>query len=105
MANHPAFRALAKATNTVYRIDFENIEELDRWLAARSWQPSSPEHWDEDSVREWLNEHANGYLKLAHHIFDDEGRLRPFTAADWSDEWVRFVKTPPKRADDDDVPF
>lgn len=109
LANHPAFRRFVQVLEAGYRIFFETVDELDRWLHARGWGVSDAQLWDSESVREWTHETVTGYLKLAHPIFNDDGRLCVFTAADWHDEWVEHVKPPPPPSDEDhpidDVPF
>ncbi len=105
LANHPAFRRFANLVGVSYRIFFENEDELDRWLSARGWKASPEASWDPDSVREWRHPDRAVYLKLGHSIFDQEGRLRIFTAADWDDDWVSLVDFEPASGHDDDVPF
>jgi Domain of unknown function (DUF4062) len=106
LANHPAFRRFTQVLKAPYRIFFDSEAELQRWLSARGWEPSDPNTWDEDSCREWENSRLKSYLKLSHPIFEDDGRLKTYTAADWNDDWVQVVKfAAQKAADDDDVPF
>jgi hypothetical protein len=104
--NHPAFRSFAKAVHAPYRVFFSTGEELDRWLSARGWEPVEQPQYDTDSIREWQNPKAKGYLKLTKEIFDSDGRLRPMTATEWNDSCLQFVAalvepSPPS----DDVPF
>lgn len=106
LANHPAFRRFAQVVNAGYRVYFDTLAERDRWLAARGWQPSDSTHWDPDSDREWQHGKVKGYLKLSHAIFDDEDRLKVYTAADWDDTWVTLVKADVSKDEiDESVPF
>ena len=101
LANHPAFRRLATLTKTPYRVFFSTRKEMMRWLNARRWQSLSPEKLDSDSVEEWTEKEGKGYLKFKKDIFDNSGRLLPYTADNWDDEWIDLVKLD----SDDDIPF
>jgi len=88
LANHPAFRRFAKLTGTTYRVFFSNEKELDDWLHARSYKRIAPDEWDEGSVAEWSNKKYEKYIALKKDIFDDDGRLIPYSDEDWDDEWL-----------------
>ena len=105
IVNHPAFPSFAKTVGARYRVFFTTVDELDRWLAGRSWTPSEDFEWDADSVREWSNPRQKGYLKLSKDIFDTEGRLKPMTAAEWNDSWVQIVRPPDEDYGDENIPF
>lgn len=106
LANHPAFRRFVQVLNAPYRIFFDSQSELQRWLSARGWELSAPSTWDDNSFCQWENPKVRSYLKLSYPIFDNEGRLKVYTAADWNDDWVQLVKhEPQKETDEEEVPF
>ncbi|HUJ89501.1 MAG TPA: DUF4062 domain-containing protein, partial [Syntrophorhabdales bacterium] len=104
LANHPAFRAFAKITNTRYRVFFTNRGELDKWLVARNYKRLPQEWWDEGSVAEWQNVKDKKYIKLKKAIFDDQGKLKPYSEDEWKDSWLEVNDLPPEVPEDDDVP-
>ncbi|MBT3337441.1 MAG: DUF4062 domain-containing protein [Anaerolineae bacterium] len=106
-ANHPAFRAFAKVTQTNYRVFFTNRKELNDWITARNFKAISHVEWDSDSLSEWSNPNQEGYVKLTYDIFDKDGRLIPMTDNEWDDKWLQ-KKNPSSRRippPDDDIPF
>lgn len=88
LANHPAFRQLANLTGTKYRVFFSNEQELDAWLDARSYKRIAPNEWDEGSRAEWLNRKYEKYIALKNKIFDDNGRLKPYSDDEWNEDWL-----------------
>ena len=104
LANHPAFRAFAKATDTKYRVYFTTMGELNSWLSARSFkQTDDPAELDSDSVAEWMHRDNEKYIKLTHEIFDKKGHLLTIKESEWSDKWlqVKSIDIPLE----DDIPF
>ena len=102
VANHPAFRRLAKLTNTPYRVFFSTRDEMEQWLRARGWTAIDEDNWDEGSVAEW-NHDKLGYINFTTRLFDDNEKLLLFTEDDWDDSWIKGRALAP--AYDDDVPF
>jgi hypothetical protein len=102
MANHPVFNQLAELTNTSYRVYFTNKKELNSWLNARNWKVISEDAYDDDSICEWIKDGKSEYLKISHPIFDENGRLKPFTESEWNNSWLE-VKT--ISDDGDEIPF
>lgn len=94
LTNHPAFRAFMKVTGAGYRVFFTNEKELDRWLKARSYKRLGPEELDPGSVAEWSDQKAGKYIKLKEKIFDDQGRLKPYSEEDWDDSWLEKCDLP-----------
>ena len=101
IANHPAFRRLSTLTKTPYRVFFSTREEMKKWLAVRRWKPIPADKLNSDSVEEWENEGWKKYLKFNKKIFDENGKLLPYTVDNWNDEWIDVVDLP----SDDDGPF
>ena len=101
LSNHPAFRRLAALTKTPYRVFFSTRTEMTKWLVARRWQSMPADKLDSDSVEEWENERLKKYLKFKKTIFDKNGKLLPYTADSWKDEWIEVANL----STDDDIPF
>ena len=101
LANHPVFYRFQELTGTPYRVFFTDEEELDQWLRSRKWTPVSEESWDEGSFREWINLGRNQYIILTEAIFDEEGKLRIYTANEWKNSWVQLNDW----GEGDDLPF
>ena len=104
LTNHPAFRAFANLTGANYRVFFTSKKELDAWLKARSYQRLKPDQLDSDSIMEWINKKEKKYIKLKENIFDNLGKLKPYSEEDWQETWVEISDLPPED-NDDDVPF
>ena len=100
LANHPAFRRLKALTKTTYRVFFSTRNEMESWLEARSWEQIQEDQFDTDSAEEWVK--GAKYLKFTKEIFDENGRLIPFTEDDWDDEWIRLFES---GVTEDDIPF
>ena len=92
LANHPVFRRFRELTKTPYRVFFANEEELDQWLGARQWRPSSESVYDEDSYKEWKNTKTDEYIKLTETIFTDRGALKVYTEDEWDDECLTILR-------------
>ncbi|MBX9603181.1 MAG: DUF4062 domain-containing protein [Bryobacteraceae bacterium] len=107
LSNHPIFERLRKVTDTPYLLFFRTRENMHAWLRARSWIEVDEDHWDSPSVPEWV--HGQGkrrrLLTVADHVFDDAGRLKIFTSAEWNDDWVTVNSLPePSPASTQDTP-
>ncbi len=117
LANHPAFRAFAKITNTRYRVFFTNREELDNWLLAQNFSSVSDSGLDGGSTAEWTISHPNieQYIKLTHKIFDENDKLIPITDNEWNDSWLKMkeswpppvnpMEPPMEPPQEDEIPF
>ena len=105
LSNHPAFRRLAEVTGTKYRVFFSTRKEMNVWLEARNWQMvENTDSLDVDSVEEWAGagqQHGH-YLKFTEEIFDEDDKLKPYTADEWDDDWIQRVKP---ELTEDDIPF
>ena len=106
LANHPAFRQFAKLTDTTYRVFFSNRKELNDWLKARSYKKVSEHECDEGSVVEWMKK-GEDYIVLKEDIFDEDGKLKPYSDGDWNDEWLEIVPFPSEESevDEEEIPF
>jgi len=104
LANHPAFARFAALTNTPYRVYFTNLKELNIWLRNRQWKPIPPDGHDDDSYYEW-NKEGEGYIALKHDIFNEDGKLKVYTADEWDDDWLTKTAVAPVPSQDDDIPF
>lgn len=91
LANHPAFRRFAELTRTPYRVFFSNEKELDDWLDARLYKRIGPDNLDVGSIAEWTNSASNKdvkFITLKETIFDEDGKLKPYSVENWDDEWL-----------------
>lgn len=113
LVNHPFFAALRKELNVPYRFIIETRSELDKWMGARGFTEDPLA--DTDTELEWYkHDSASGTVetvKIRKDIFDEEGRLKSFTAHEWPESAVsrqvrKVRKEPTFDTDlDDDVPF
>lgn len=108
--NHPVFARLAALTKTPYRVYFSNRKEFLAWISARGWTETDPSRFDPDSIDEFNHAQEKGYLKITEDLFDESGRLRNISPANWNDDCIKIVE-PGRDADrdtplsDDDIPF
>jgi hypothetical protein len=104
LANHPAFRQFAELTGTPYRVFFSNEIELDKWLIVRLYNKIGSITWRSDAVSAWRFKDTSTYIILCENIFDNEGKLKPYTDDNWDDSWI--VRTTYSTNDyEDDLPF
>jgi len=106
--NHPAFRRFAEIASIKYRVFFTNKEELDKWLAARSYNPIKQDSYDKGSVLEWVNKKDKKYIRLTKNIFDDDGKLKPSSAEKWDNNWIELCDLPetaPEMPPSDEISF
>ncbi|MCW0448511.1 hypothetical protein NB721_003759 [Xanthomonas sacchari] len=104
LLNHPAFNAVRDAAGIPYRIIFENFEELDVLLKARSFRFDKQEYVQDEY--QWDNNKANVGVAVKKEIFDADLRLRPMTSNQWKDSLVRsYVLEEPEPPEDFDIPF
>jgi len=107
LLNHPAFRDFDKLLKAGYRVSFINLDELNKWLAARSYKPMAKEIMDDDSKYEWENVKERKYLKITEPIFDSTGSLKYYDPGQWKSSWVQLKEFPdqPAAAAEADPPF
>jgi len=98
LLNHPAFHDFNKLLNAGYRVSFINLDELTKWLAARSYRPLPKEKLDADSKYEWQNDAEKKYLKITEPIFDASGNLKYYDPSQWKSTWVQVRDLPPPSA-------
>ncbi|MCP4370285.1 MAG: DUF4062 domain-containing protein [Deltaproteobacteria bacterium] len=89
LANHPVFRQFATLTNANYRVFFTNMDELNDWLKVRQYGVNTD--LDKESVAEWTNEDTGNYIVLTEEIFDDSGKLKPYSDDEWNEKWLKKV--------------
>jgi hypothetical protein len=113
LVNHPLFAALRKQMGVPYRFVIENRKELEEWLGARGFTEDA--FASDEGTIEWFRANkaagSTEVVRVSSAVFDDQGKLRPFTAAEWLEEFVTYQvrktqKSPAFDSDlDDDVPF
>jgi len=113
LTDHPLFATLRRVTNNKYRIFFADLSELNQWaIAACELIPVAENSWDAPAYKEWIKlsknskgEEVGFILKVWTELFDDAGRLKPLSRADWQDSYVSYEQLALTPQDDDDLPF
>jgi Domain of unknown function (DUF4062) len=114
ITDHPLFAALRNVMKNQYRVFFTDLTELDQWLmGAKALKPVTAEAWDNPNMREWFRRDTdkNGsvyltFIKINNELFDTNGRLKPISQINWSDDFVSFSKIKENTdPDDDDIPW
>lgn len=98
MLHHPAFEAIKKVASITYRVLFYNMDELSKLLSARGYiyaADTSP-----DGYYDFDNDKADKYIRIRSIIFDDQGKLRVMTAAQWKESYIRIYKFEETSSDD-----
>jgi hypothetical protein len=117
LPTHPLFSILAEKLDVRYRIYFQNIEELTRFLKARGYDDdiidSNGQYIAWYRVRN-VSSRSSGImeqktrldeLSISRELFGENGELKPMSAASWRDEMLVF-KTSMRNADNtQDIPF
>ncbi|MCW2395611.1 MULTISPECIES: hypothetical protein [unclassified Sphingobium] len=109
LTSHPLFASLRRLMNVPYRFIFDDKGSFSDWIQNRGFI----EDPFEDGLEWYKINKSNGSietLKLNRNIFDEAGRLKPFSTADWSDDLVTFEIRKSKKSanafdDDDEIPF
>lgn len=103
MLHHPAFEAIKKVAGISYRVVFYNLEELTQLLGARAFNfddVNSPK-----GFYDFDNQKLLKCIRVSKDIFDNKGKLKVMTQADWRSELVTVINMTPPSDDDDDIPF
>jgi len=102
LTNHPVFTQIQSLLNLSYRVFFTTRDELDSWLrsAAGFSHEVREAARDFDDHAEWFRPRGTvdeefDLLIIFEGIFDDSGSLRPYTAADWQSDWVKYREVRP----------
>jgi hypothetical protein len=105
MTNHPFFDSLKKVLNNTYRIYFPSLNELDEWLTSAKGYVELPWIDDNSNSYGWWRQHqgTNYKLTINKDIFDNNGSLKLFTVANWTDDFINHEITTIDH--DDDIPF
>jgi|APGre2960657468_1045069.scaffolds.fasta_scaffold34370_2 hypothetical protein len=101
-ANHPLFAALKDATRNAYRLYFENLSEMEKWLkVAKGLDRVDENLQDYPDVFEWTKTHKVAGGKEEIHclfvnmeLFTPSGDIKPMTPASWSDKFLRYERIP-----------
>lgn len=109
LTSHPLFAALRRLMNVPYRFIFEDKEGFSNWIQNRGFTENPFEDGLEWSRKSKVNNSIE-ILTLDQCLFDEDGRLKPYNAADWSDDFVSFEVRKNKKIssvldDDDEIPF
>ena len=108
-SNHPIFKAIQDATRNKYRLYFANLGELNAWAdAARNFIPVPEDKWDTPEYREWVRNYPSKekdemqILFVRKDLFADDGSLKPISAGQWRDDWVRTERRKIEKPQDPD---
>lgn len=108
LTNHPLFAALRKLMGVPYRFIFEDVQEFNSWIKNRGFS-ENPFSDDIEWYRLNKSSGSTETLTLSKELFDDNEKLKPFSAKDWSDSFVGFEVKKQKKVSvvdlDEDVPF
>lgn len=91
LTNHPFFQQLKQVTGAPYNVIVADRQELVAWLKIRGYTPVDEVGWDDEEYEEYLGgtKRPQKLIKIYRHIFDDAGKLKVYTPAQWKSEWVR----------------
>jgi hypothetical protein len=114
LTNHPVFSAIRKSMNIPYRLLFYDLDEFTKWIEARGYKREVFEF--DDLKFEWYNidkaQSTVATLYINRDLFDDEGKLKPISHQNWSDDYVKHTITNIKKPTgtsnselEDDIPF
>lgn len=120
LPSHPIFAVLAEKLDVRYRIYFQNLEELNRFLKARGFDEDPID--SNDTTLAWYKMRnvavrAGGAteqrrrleeLTMSRTLFGENNELKPLSASSWDDSLLTFrVSThkPEKFDPNDDIPF
>jgi hypothetical protein len=108
LVNHPIFTQIRKTMRIPYRVFFTNLDELVAWITNRGFTNVDIPDRDDPEFLEWMivKDKKLTLLKVKQTVFDEDGRLRIFTPADWKEAWVALETRPvDQTTDDDNIPF
>jgi hypothetical protein len=110
LSNHPAMEQLRELLKVNYRVYFTTKDELTEWLSARQFKLSEYDEIfgnDEHLHYYFTNTrtHKKYTLAVKNEIFNDDGKLKPYTKSDWKEEFIGFTEEDIKTNPRDDLPF
>ncbi len=114
LTNHPIFSAVRTAMNVPYRVLFYDLDEMNKWLEARSYKKEDESLEAYEDKYEWINtSKVSGNIStlfVSKVLFDEHGKLKPYLG-EWDEGLVAHnVRKPRKKVGsfddlDDDIPF
>ncbi len=111
LSNHPAMEQLREMLGVNYRVYFTSNDELKEWLSARGYRVDEVDELFGDSG--FTNYHhadtrnkTTSHLKINNDIFNEDGKLKAITKADWSSNNIELtIEKEQPASNDDDLPF
>lgn len=91
LSSHPGFEQLRQLVGIPHRVFFTTRDEMNDLLDAYEYAAVDMDDWDDENYEEWVQEvgqETSWVLKVWTNVFDDEGRLRSFTADEWNPSWI-----------------
>lgn len=97
-SNHPVFEELRQKAKIPHRIIFQNLPELELLLSSYEFKKGEEffDDWAKTDFYSWQKPFGDT-IRVSTQIFDNENRLKPFTASTWQAEWIEL--------EEDDIPF
>jgi len=97
-SNHPVFEDIRKKAKIAHRVIFQNINELDELLRAHKFSSGDDliDNWAKEGFFNWKRPFEDT-IRVSSDIFDQDRRLKPYTASEWKSEWVEY--------EEDEIPF
>lgn len=117
LPTHPIFSILAEKLDVRYRIYFQNLDELSRFLKARGYDDDvmdSDEYYVAWYRLKTIAGRSGGVadpktrldeLRISRSLFGDNGELKPMSAASWDDGFLVFSTSTQKISKGEDIPF
>ncbi|MGE8134457.1 DUF4062 domain-containing protein [Novosphingobium subterraneum] len=96
LPSHPSFSRIQRVMKVPYRVYFTNIDELNTWLKARSFEPVAESAWDNKNYREWIHgkkEKVYDILKVYTELFNENGLFIP-DQIDWNNSLIKRESRP-----------
>lgn len=106
--NHPAFDELRRLLGVRYRIFFSSRKELGYLLEANGFTPVLRRHWNNQNVIEYVADDSPTERKILFvdsSIFDDDGKIKTITPADWDPDFITMGFQIETSNLDDEIPF
>lgn len=118
LPSHPIFSRMAELMGITYRLYFQNLEEMKRWLFARGYKErNSPQDKGKYVFENTRNIHKrkNGVfviektkdtLSVDKKLFSSAGDLKYISPSHWDESCITFLSEDvPAKEHDDDIPF
>lgn len=95
--NHPAFESLRQKAGIKFRVFFQSVVELRSLMKNIGFEEGDDvwDSWAREGFISWRKSESE-MVHVSESIFDDDGKLKPFSPIEWNDDWIE---------EEDDIPF